>query len=259
MKSYIEMAEKLRASRGSESSEHRKAADEARRMIDTLKGKRALAIAEGRQSDYKTICQDIEYYEGRERFELDQAAEDEIPEGDFLPAWLAYREDYEREFDKRFRAYNKIRRQAAEAYAELLTFMNEGNRQKDSYISDARISAKYDHEELRLPVTADAFKPSRRITADAGLLASLDDDPIRVVENAALIEGGEYVKGGLYGETVSEALSKRYEAPKTKELYYWEQGGRSELLTREQFRERQLAHLTPAERKAWYREHGISV
>lgn len=248
MKSYIELAEQIKLSKGNEAEAHRRAAEDCRMQLRILREKRAAAIAEGRQADHKSICQDIEFYEGREKFERGAAADKEIPSVMFSDAWKKYREDYDREFKKKAKAYNQLREQLTEAYADLLEFMNQGNKEKAEYLTDANVNEC----EIKMPdVSSPLDKGKDHISPDGALLVSLSDEKYRVRENVEDIENGVYSPGGVYGECKSEMFYNTMSAPRPKreQRFLWEQNGHSEYITREEFRERQLASMPEDYRK----------
>lgn len=248
MKSYIELAEQIKLSKGNEAEAHRKAAEDCRMQLQILREKRAEAIAEGRKADHKSICQDIEFYEGREKFERGAAADKEIPSVMFWDAWKKYREDYDREFDKRAKAYNRLKEQLVKAYADMLDFMNQGNQEKEAYMADADIN----RSAIKMPeVSAPLDKGKDHISPDGALLVSLSDEKYRVRENVEDIENGVYSPGGVYGECKSEMFHKAAAAPgpKNPQRFLWEQNGHSEYITREEYRERQLANMPEDYRK----------
>lgn len=248
MKSYIELTEQIKLSKGNEAEAHRRAAEDCRMQLRILREKRAAAIAEGRQADHKAICQDIEYYEGRERHEREMGAHSEVPAVKYSEAWNKYREDYDREFKKKAKAYNQLREQLTEAYADLLEFMNQGNKEKEAYSIDASVN-RY---EIKMPdVSSPLNKGKDHISPDGALLVSLSDEKNRVRENVEDIENGVYSPGGVYGECKSEMWQNTMSAPRPKreQRFLWEQNGHSEYITREEYRERQLASMPEDYRK----------
>lgn len=247
MKSYIELAEQIKLSKGNEAEAHRRAAEDCRMQLRILREKRAAAIAEGRQADHKSICQDIEFYEGREKFERGAAADKEIPSVMFWDAWKKYREDYDREFDKRAKAYNRLKEQLVKAYADMLDFMNQGNQEKEAYMADADIN----RSAIKMPEVSAPGYESKDISVDGALLVSLSEQAYRVHENVTDIESGVFSPGGVYGECGTERIYKAAAAPgpKDSQRVLWEQNGHSEYITREEYRERQLASMPEDYRK----------
>ena len=263
MKSYIEMSKQLKSVKGDDSSKHRKAAADALQMVKALKEKRAEAIADGKQADYRTLCQDIEYHEERAKHEAEQAQKTGIPAEDFHKAWKAYREEYNREYEKILKYYVKLREQMTKAYSEILEFINEGNHEKDAFVMDAHISDSTS-PELKMQKDFPEYRPNvkRGLSADGTLFVTTSNQPDRVSENVSEIERGIYVEGGVFGEctserlfrTESEAKAKASSGPKSRFLY--EENGVSEYLTRSEIRRRRLAKMTESERKFLENNHG---
>lgn len=258
MKSYIELAKQLKDTKADEAEKHRKASAEALQKVRELKEKRADAIVGGRQAEHKSICQDIEYYEERAKHEADQASRTEIPADGYHKAWTAYREEYDREYAKILKYYCKLRDQMTKAYSEILEFINEGNREKDAYIMDAHISDS-SIPALKMQTDFPKYRPNARheLSADGTLFVTTSNQTDRVSENVSEIERGIYVEGGVFGECTSEKLYKQRTKETDTGRLLWQANGVTEYLTREEFRERQLSHLTEGERKAFKRVHGL--
>lgn len=263
MKSYIEMSKQLKSVKGDDSSKHRKAAADALQMVRKLKEKRAEAIADGKQAEYKSLCQDIEYHEERAKHEAEQARQTELPAEDFHKAWKAYREEYDREYGKILKYYFKLREQMTKAYSEILEFINEGNHERAAFVMDAHISDSTS-PELKMQKDFEKYRQHVRsdLSADGFLFVTTSDQPQRVSENVSEIERGIYVEGGVFGECTSESLFRTEVEAKAKassgsegrSLY--EENGVSEYLTRSEIRRRKLAKMTESERKYLERNHG---
>lgn len=255
MKSYIKMSERLKTSTKEKAATHKKGSAEALRFVEELRGKRAAALAEGRQEDYDKLGRDIEYYQGRAKIEAEQANKTDIPRSQFTQAWEEYREDYDREFDKRAKAYNKLKEQLAKAYSELLEYMNEGNRERLAYVYDVG-AGLWEEQMPRLSTLCLKDESGHKISIDGILLASVSDNQVRISDNVHSIECGSYADGGLYGESAIEAIYKKRPSPSRESRFLWEENGKSEYLTLKEIRQRRLARLTEKEKAFLEQKHG---